>query len=71
MNISTRAAQQLHNLDPDHVAAILDHLRDADIDSRQNVVEIDIPGHRFRAFVARRLEDDALMLLGVVEPRPP
>ena len=70
MNISSRAASQLHALDATDCASVLDTLRDTEIGPGSHLIEIVTPGQTaFRCFVARH-RDGSLVLLGVLESRP-
>ena len=83
MNISTRAAQQLHNLGPTDVAAILDHLRDHEPHHGVQIIDIHVSNphlvpkkKKFHAdtphlwaFVGRHKSGE-LVLISVVEARP-
>lgn len=70
MNISARAAQQLHNLDPDDCAKVLDCLRDHRTQNGVQVVTIETAsGFGFKAFVGQH-KDGSLVLISVVEARP-
>ncbi len=70
MNISARAARQLHALAPTDCAKVLDDLRDRTYTPGSHVIEIETPGRTTcRAFVARH-KDGSLVLISVVEARP-
>lgn len=68
MNVSARAATQLRTLEPGHVAAVLDNLRQRPYGPGSHLVEVNLPGTTYRAFVARH-RDGSLVLLGVVSGR--
>ncbi len=61
MNVNPRVGTQLYALAPDHVAAILDHLRYRTYGPGSHLVEIDVRGHRIRCLVARHY--DHLLIL--------
>lgn len=68
MNISPRAATQLHNFDPNDVARILDHLREYPAHDGVQVIEVRASAH-FRCFVGRH-RDGSLVLISVLESKP-
>lgn len=51
MNVSPKAAAQLHGIDPDDVATILDTLRDAE--EYIHFAEIPLDDRLFRALIAK------------------
>ncbi len=70
MNVNPRVGTQLYALAPDHVAAILDHLRYRSFGPGSHLVEVAAIGTTCRCCVARH-KDHALILLSVVELRGP
>ncbi len=67
MNVTTRAANQFHGIDPEHVAAILDHLRTTAIPPATHIVEVETTGRAYRCIVGQHIETGARTLLGVLE----
>lgn len=65
MNLSPRAANQLHALPPEDVARILDDLRDRAFKPGASLIAIECQRGTYRAFVARH-KDGSLVLLAVV-----
>ncbi len=69
--VSPRAANQLRNLDPNDVAAILDTVRDRSFTAGASLVDVTPSGTAYQCFVGRHKDGSRVLLAVTLRPRGP